>query len=1481
MRFQQLKRDPNSVMRKKLVKSKKNWIVVSSLSLAGGLFLLGAPTTETVKAAETTAPVSETATPTSTSNTNTATGSGTDTANSTSTEKQTTPAVTASTPATETSKSTTDTTPAAKEESSEVTPAKNVSGTSENADATTKSVTDSDTDQTASDTKAAETDTPVVNADQATPDTKAVTTDAPVVNTDQTKTDTEVATDDTEKADTPATGEKTTAEQTSATGTQSTDGNSTVKTTDPAKDVSDVKTDDSAEVKDGADATKEAASDSTLKDGVISDTDVVDPKVADTIQPVSLLATNILDSENQLAKMGIMAESLAIDPEAVVLNANGNIAEGTQGTTPWKIDADGILHLGTKDSTTVTQLDDSKSKVTSTLTYTNKLIAQKDSSSGSDNEISSSTVRSTSNWIDYADSITSISIDSSVKMPINAQYMFSDLHNLKTVSGLSNLNFNNTSDDSNDATLNVEGMFANDTSLTTVDFTNTNLRSILNISRLFENDTSLTKVTYPSSADSVTGVIDASYAYANNTSLDSPNVNVWQVHALKKTTGMFKNDKNLGITPEITGTTKGLVKNLNLGGWVEYASDIDTGNSSLGQGMFDGTDLNSITLYKTMKFSKYTALTSSQGSTWVSGSHSFKGVPDFDSDGNASGGIGSLYTGTAVSTDILPLTYTATGAKAGDTVSNQVTIQTNHGPLTFVAKGTFGVNTDISSQLPTTMVSIEDGKTYNLSPDQIVKVTFGQTEANTITSNDVANDTSNTVSYVGKTVNSGTFTIPTNLGTTITIPVDSGYAGDSTSVTIPEDQIPAGYHVENKTINVTYNDDSTTPFTSDTAKIELVGNDVKGQTTTVDGPTAGSTVTVDVPDTTVGSTDVPIDPKVPGYTTTPGKATITADKDGKPVVTVTEKPTFTGNDVKGQTTTVDGPTAGSTVTVDVPDTTVGSTDVPIDPKVPGYTTTPGKATITADKDGNPVVTVTEKPTYTGNDVKGQTTTVDGPTAGSTVTVDVPDTTVGSTDVPIDPKVPGYTTTPGKATITADKDGKPVVTVTEKPTYTANSNDKASWTTDVDDLNGNPVSTSGSGNIKTGDTVNIATAPTGYTVKDGTGTATATVDDKGNVTLSHIVQPKYVPVPSKPDQKVTFTLPDGSTKDVDIPAGAFGDKDKTVTVPNVYGYDHSATLPVSYDKDGNATVDTANVYTGVKNPGTTIQVTNPDGTTSNITIPEGHYGDDPVTVTADDKPGYKSPSVVVTYNANGIPTIADANDPTTPIDATTDVLTYKRISSGSSNHVVVPDGVGKIEKKQQTVATFSDKPDVEVYALDDNNKMSVVNDRILPHQTNWMSDESITIDGVTYYRVATNEWAKADQVYAYDAGNFFIRTYDDSVKLLYAAEGNIVQNRSLARSSSWMSDRTAYIIDGQKYYRVATNEFVSAEDAYVYTPVKLNVRTTGGSYKNLYTAKGVQIQGRYINAHVALKVDSITYINGDKYYRVATNEFIKAEDVETY
>lgn len=42
MRFQQLKKSPNAILKKRLYKSGKNWIIKSSLSFASGLVLFGA-----------------------------------------------------------------------------------------------------------------------------------------------------------------------------------------------------------------------------------------------------------------------------------------------------------------------------------------------------------------------------------------------------------------------------------------------------------------------------------------------------------------------------------------------------------------------------------------------------------------------------------------------------------------------------------------------------------------------------------------------------------------------------------------------------------------------------------------------------------------------------------------------------------------------------------------------------------------------------------------------------------------------------------------------------------------------------------------------------------------------------------------------------------------------------------------------------------------------------------------------------------------------------------------------------------------------------------------------------------------------------------------------------------------------------------------------------------------------------------------------
>lgn len=118
-------------------------------------------------------------------------------------------------------------------------------------------------------------------------------------------------------------------------------------------------------------------------------------------------------------------------------------------------------------------------------------------------------------------------------------------------------------------------------------------------------------------------------------------------------------------------------------------------------------------------------------------------------------------------------------------------------------------------------------------------------------------------------------------------------------------------------------------------------------------------------------------------------------------------------------------------------------------------------------------------------------------------------------------------------------------------------------------------------------------------------------------------------------------------------------------------------------------------------------------------------------------------------------------------------------------------------------TFS--PSVDATLYDNDGK---VTSTILPKTTAWNIDRKMDIDGVVYYRVANNEWIKKD-----DGLEFYpsIKTVTTNKQAsLYTATGKRVTDRALSASTPWYSDRTS-TINGQTMYRVATDEWVSAED----------------------------------------------------------------------
>jgi len=120
---------------------------------------------------------------------------------------------------------------------------------------------------------------------------------------------------------------------------------------------------------------------------------------------------------------------------------------------------------------------------------------------------------------------------------------------------------------------------------------------------------------------------------------------------------------------------------------------------------------------------------------------------------------------------------------------------------------------------------------------------------------------------------------------------------------------------------------------------------------------------------------------------------------------------------------------------------------------------------------------------------------------------------------------------------------------------------------------------------------------------------------------------------------------------------------------------------------------------------------------------------------------------------------------------------------------------------------------------------------------------------------------------------------ESIKI-YDSQGNVINNRELAKLSNWFSDQIWTAKDGQQYYRVATNEWVKVEDVYLYEATPLTVTTKDVSeYVTLVDEYGKFVQNRALGVATDWLVDKTVTINGEKYYRVASNEFVSANDVD--
>ncbi|WP_125711539.1 BspA family leucine-rich repeat surface protein [Companilactobacillus kedongensis] len=206
------------------------------------------------------------------------------------------------------------------------------------------------------------------------------------------------------------------------------------------------------------------------------------------------------------------------------------------------------------------------------------------------------------------------------------------------------------------------------------------------------------------------------------------------------------------------------------------------------------------------------------------------------------------------------------------------------------------------------------------------------------------------------------------------------------------------------------------------------------------------------------------------------------------------------------------------------------------------------------------------------------------------------------------------------------------------------------------------------------------------------------------------------------------------------------------------------------------------------------------------------------------------------------------------------------NNGNSGNGTVDRAVQDID---QTSATFSDRPAVQLYDFDGN----VIANRKLGVNTDWYNDQEMTLNGQKYYRVSTDEWVKANDVYVYVASLSRVRTYQGGAVQMKNAHVN--NARGLAPASDWKTDRYA-IFNGQKYYRVSTNEFVPVNKVYKYEDSNKVIHSRRAT--PLYDEHGNSI-GRTLNPDTDYKTDKYVEIGNEPYYRVSTNEFVKTNDID--
>lgn len=219
-------------------------------------------------------------------------------------------------------------------------------------------------------------------------------------------------------------------------------------------------------------------------------------------------------------------------------------------------------------------------------------------------------------------------------------------------------------------------------------------------------------------------------------------------------------------------------------------------------------------------------------------------------------------------------------------------------------------------------------------------------------------------------------------------------------------------------------------------------------------------------------------------------------------------------------------------------------------------------------------------------------------------------------------------------------------------------------------------------------------------------------------------------------------------------------------------------------------------------------------------------------------------------------------------------------------------VNKDETKPTTdtsdgVVTIKDKA-AQLYTIYGN----AITGRTLDANSSWKTYGSKAINGQTYYKVASNEWVNANDVTFKQAVTPIrgVISTNDVVNLV-TKDGTPIKGRALNKGTDWQIFNKM-VINGKTYYQVATNEWAdgglvtikstqnttdkdTSDKEGSITPYTNTVTTLSLGSAQLYTKDGTPIKSRALGANTAWKTAHKMVLNGETYYQVATNEWVKS------